>query len=253
VITFQKHRVWNANGAIAIKFLDNLTPRKIVLGLLALFSPCYCIGLVIAFILLRSTAINSPVPTVDVAATVTNTAEALPTLVPSPELPTETTELLPTPTQLVLGATTPFDSSNPSPIPALTSIVLGTATPIGQMPLCADFNGSTNPLILADVPSGTATNARIYCRVITDKYQIGVPSVLARGVLVAVDIFALNGSASVTHFNNPISVCLQGTGAFIYLDANQSPRAPQQLTSFSQNGYQCANVPNAGTVVLTSQ
>lgn len=134
-----------------------------------------------------------------------------------------------------------------------TAVILGTATLIGQMPLCADFNGSTNPLILANVLAGSAASARIYCRIISDKYQIGVASVLARGVLVAVDIFALNGSLSVTHFNNPIFVCLQGSGAFIFLDANLSPRTPQQLTSVSQNGYQCANVPNAGTVVLTSQ
>jgi hypothetical protein len=152
----------------------------------------------------------------------------------------------------VLGPT-PFDSSNPTPIVLTTSVPLGTATQVGQMPLCGDFNGSTNPIIRADVPSGTAAGARVYCRVISDKYQIGVPSVLSRGVLVAVDIFALNGGSSVTRFNNSIYVCLQGSGAFIFLDANQSPRSPQQLTSVSENGYQCANVSNAGTVVLVSQ
>jgi len=223
-----------------------------MLGLAVLMSPCYCIGAVVAILLLRASVVQPPTPTIGSVATGTQIAQVLPTLVPSPEPPTATIELLPTPTQLVLGAT-PFDLSGPTPEVLSTSVVFSTASPVGQMPLCADFNGSTNPLILAVVPSGTATNARVYCRVITDKYQIGVASVLARGVLVAVDIFALSGSSSVTHFNNTIFVCLEGSGAFTFLDATQSPRAPQQLTSVSQNGYQCANVPNAGTVVLTSQ
>lgn len=237
----------------------------ILLGMAALLTPCYCIGAVLVILLLRSTPSNPPSPTVVLATStpniVANTAEVPPTLVPSQAPDVSTEALLPTPTQLVLFGTpafgTPSDGSitNPNATPNLLTppIAFASFTPVGQMPLCADFNGSTNLSIRADVPAGTASGARVYCRLITDKYQIGVASVISRGVLVAVDIFALNGSSSVTRFNNPIRVCLQGTGAFIFLDANQSPRSPQQLTSVNQNGYQCANVPSAGTVVLTAQ
>ncbi len=227
-----------------------------MLGLFALATPCFCVGAVVAFILIRSSAVVLPTPTARLIPSLTGTVATPINIVSPSEAPAEpataTIELLPTPIQLVLGPT-PIDLSNPTPIVLTTAIVYGTATPFGQMPLCADFNGSTSPLILANVPSGTAGGARVYCRVITDKYQIGVPAVLSRGVLVAVDIFALNGGSSVTRFNNSIFVCLQGSGPFIFLDANQSPRAPQQLTSVNQNGYECANVPNAGTVVLVSQ
>ena len=244
------------NGVANIKFFDRLTPRTILLGLFALATPCFCVGAIVAFILIRSSAVALPTPTARLIPSLTSTVTTLVDSASPSELPpasvTVTIELLPTPTQLFLGPT-PIDLSNPTPIVLTTAIVYGTATPFGQMPLCADFNGSTSPLILANVPSGTAGSARVYCRVITDKYQIGVQSVLARGVLVAVDIFALNGGSSVTRFNNSVFVCLQGSGPFIFLDANQSPRAPQQLTSVNQNGYECANVPNAGTVVLVSQ
>ena len=241
-----------------VKFLDNLTPRKIVIGLLALLSPCYCIAAVVAIVLIRSNANHPATPTSTTAPTaiaVAASATPLPTLTFTPEPPTATFSLYAVPSSVGFGPT-PFDISDSTPgvVVISTSVgSVGTATSVNQMPLCADFNGSTNPLILANVPDGTATNAKVYCRIITDKYQIGNASVLARGVLLAVDIFALSGSTSITHFNNPITVCLQGSGVFIFLDANQSPRAPVVLTSTNQNGYQCASVPNAGTVVLTSQ
>ena len=238
----------------------------ILLGLAVILIPFYCCGAVLVAVLLRGKAVESVVPTVaptemprltatestDAAQTVTAVAMALSA--------TATVELPPTPTQLVLNSS-PYDPASatnaangtPNGIVIVSTDITGVPAPIGLIPNCADFNGSTNQAIRANVPSGTAGSAHIYCRVITDKYQIGVASVLARGVQIAVDIFALNGGTSVIAFNNPIYVCLQGSGVFIFLDANQSPRTPAQLVSVADNGYQCANVPNAGTVVLVNQ
>jgi VCBS repeat-containing protein len=126
------------------------------------------------------------------------------------------------------------------------------------VPLCADFDGSTNEIIHADVPGGTVTNGSVFCRVLTENAvfvrpsaEVGRPDVLSRGVIQAVDVFALyHDGSSTALFNNPITVCLRGEGAFLYLDATVSPRSMVELPVFMQSGYTCASVPNAGTVVL---
>jgi len=224
--------------------------------------PFYCCGGVLVAVLIRSKAIEpvgpTPLPSVTQSIAPTQLAEGqqTATAITVALSATAPVVLIPTPTQLVLNSS-PYDPSNANITPIGVAVnatdMIGLPTPIGMIPSCADFNGATNQSIRAVVPPGAATSAHIYCRVITNKYEIGVASVLARGVQVAVDVFALNGGSSVTRFNNPVYVCLQGGGVFIFLDANQSPRTPTQLTSVSDNGYQCANVPNAGTVVLVNQ
>mgnify|MGYP001394906062 CR=1 FL=1 len=128
------------------------------------------------------------------------------------------------------------------------------------VPLCADFDGSTNEIIRADVPGGTVTDGSVFCRVLVENAlfvrlsaEVGKPEVLSRGVIQAVDVFALYHDGSPTaYFNHPISVCLQGSGVFLYLDATAAPRLVVELPVFLQSGYTCAAVPHAGTVVLVS-
>ena len=129
-----------------------------------------------------------------------------------------------------------------------------------QAPLCADLTGATNPIVRADVPVGTVTNGWVYCRVIAQDGEfvgmnqgaaaLGNPDVLAQGVIHAVDIFGMSGGLGVAVFNNPVNVCLQGSGRFLFLDATQAPRTVSQLPATSAGGYTCANIPSAGTVVL---
>ncbi len=129
-----------------------------------------------------------------------------------------------------------------------------------QAPLCADLTGTTNPIVRADVPAGTVTNGWVYCRVIAQDGEfvemnqgaaaLGNADVLAQGVIHAVDVFGMSGGLGVADFNNPVNVCLQGSGRFLFLDARQSPRPVSQLPATSVGGYTCANIPSAGTVVL---
>lgn len=129
-----------------------------------------------------------------------------------------------------------------------------------QAAYCADLTGATNPIVRADIPSGTVTNGGVYCRVIAENgafvamhngaAAIGNADVLAQGVIHAVDVFGMAGGGGFVAFNNPIEVCLQGSGRFLFLDAATSPRALSQLPAVGEGGYTCASVPGAGTVVL---
>jgi hypothetical protein len=128
------------------------------------------------------------------------------------------------------------------------------------VPLCADFDGSTNGIVHAAIPDGTVTDGSVFCRILVENAgfvrqsaEVGRPEVLSQRVIQAVDVFALRHDGSSTaFFNNTISVCLQGKGVFLYLDATVSPRSVIPLPVFVQNGYTCASVPNAGTVVLVN-
>ncbi len=203
-----------------------------------------------------------------------------PTATPTPTTPTPTTPT-PTPTTDTPTPTTPTPTDTPTDTPTGTLTPTSTTAPgtptktatpksaaplitaedirRSQAPLCADLTGTTNPIVRADVPVGTVTNGWVYCRVIAQDGEfvgnqseaaLGNPDVLAQGVIHAVDIFGMSGGLGVADFNNPVNVCLQGSGRFLFLDARQSPRPVSQLPASSAGGYTCANIPSAGTVVL---
>jgi hypothetical protein len=70
-------------------------------------------------------------------------------------------------------------------------------------------------------------------------------------VLQSVDVFGFTANGvQIVQFNQPIEVCLQGSGRMFYRDASNAPRITVPLASTSSNGYTCASIPNAGTVVL---
>ena len=154
----------------------------------------------------------------------------------------------------VSGAGTTYVFGLPAPVSAASF-----PTPL-PVPLCQDLNGTTNPVIRAQISAGTVTTGGVYCRVlaqngavVTSAAEIGVQSILDAGVINAVDVFALdNGGQPIKTFNKSVLACLQGTGRFIYLDDTSAPRVPASLTSAVVNGYSCANIPNPGTVVLVS-
>jgi hypothetical protein len=131
-----------------------------------------------------------------------------------------------------------------------------------QAPLCQFIDGSTSPIVRADIPTGTVPGGTLFCRAIIDNGQlrdgenmaeIGIESLTEQNILQAVDVFGLTyGGQSETHFVYPVQVCLQGQGRFFYLDATQAPRTVVELAISTQGNYTCAEIPNAGTVVLVA-
>jgi hypothetical protein len=127
-------------------------------------------------------------------------------------------------------------------------------------PLCADLNGTTTETIRAYVPPDTVTDGSVFCRslvensvFVQDSAEIGKPEVLERGVIQAVDVFALFHDGSPTAwFNHAPTICLRGSGTLLYLDATAAPRTVAELPVYVQSGYTCGSIPNAGTVVLVN-
>lgn len=128
-----------------------------------------------------------------------------------------------------------------------------TVTPQPPLPTCADFGGASNTSVRASIPVGTVPNGSVFCRSIGNFAQIGNQAVIDRGVLIAVDVFALtNGGLSVITFSNSIEICLQGSGELIFLDAGQFPQVPQAIASTLRDTFTCGSIPKAGKVVLVN-
>jgi len=155
-----------------------------------------------------------------------------------------------------------------SPGPCLE--VTYTLAPAGTVPaahyaiepaqLCADLTGQTNPIIRASVPAGTVPNGNVFCRVLAedgsfpnplDSARLGDPGLVQYGVIHAVDVFGVTATGqSYPDFEFPITVCLQGTGRFIYLNALNAPRTTFEMPAAVQGDFTCATIPAAGTIVL---
>ncbi len=137
--------------------------------------------------------------------------------------------------------------------------VLGQG-PTPDRPLCADLTGASSPLVRYDIPFSTVSSGGVYCRILVESgrflvnpAQIGNQTLIDQGIIHAVDVFAiaLNGS-NITSFNNPINICIQGSGRLFFLDANQTPRPLQELFVITDGGYSCGTISSAGTIALTS-
>lgn len=123
--------------------------------------------------------------------------------------------------------------------------------PAPPVPLCADMDGSTNPIVRADFP---ADSYGIHCRVLVDTYRyiegvgsIGNQYVIDRGVVHAVDVYSLYGRSAAG-----AQVCLQGTAAMLFLNAANAPRVPEWLPVTIINGFSCVTIPNVGTLALVA-
>lgn len=188
-----------------------------------------------------------PTLTLVPSATPTFTAEPPVTFTPSF---TPTTGAPATPTQT-------FTPGGPTSVPVVNTsvpsgggghhVMMPTSLPV---PLCSDISGVTNSIVRATLPPGVYG---VHCRVIAENTEftrsaaeVGVQSVLDRGVVQAVDIFSPSGASAAGS-----TVCLLGTsGSLVFLDAAQAPRVPQDLPSFDNNGYRCTMVPATGTLAL---
>lgn len=129
-----------------------------------------------------------------------------------------------------------------------------------QAPLCMDLSGQATPGVRAIVPDGAVNGGFVHCRVLArdgvfpnpaDPGRIGDPGLIEYGVITAVDVFGVDGIGLASQtFAHEVTICLEGSGRFIYLSALNSPRTTFEMPSFEEDGYTCAAIPAAGTVVL---
>jgi hypothetical protein len=131
-----------------------------------------------------------------------------------------------------------------------------TAPSLPTPPACALITGGTNGIIRADVPAGL--NANVFCRIIVENStyrqnaaEIGDQTLVEAGVLQAVDVFGFtSGGLQVATFNQPVRVCLQGSGRMFFRDATAAPRVTVPLVTTFDGAFTCTSIPNAGTIVL---
>jgi hypothetical protein len=236
---------------------------SVILLLIALV-PCYVVGGLLLSIGNARNAGQTPTPATQNTTPPRTQVAGLPTPLPSitaisgrpTERPTERSRLAPTPTDLFLDSPPPyatFDTrtlfpEQPTPLAMGTPDTIRVGVPYSE---CRDEAGTTATVIRTSVSPDSAPGASIFCRAVADPGRIGNEAVLQRGVVVAVDITAWGSGGQVTRFQRPIQVCLLGEGVFLFLDANTAPRSVTQLPAVPTGDYLCADIPNAGTVVLT--
>jgi hypothetical protein len=78
-------------------------------------------------------------------------------------------------------------------------------------------------------------------------------SVIDRGVMLAIEIFSLEGGQSLREFDNALPICFRGEGHVVFLDASTSPREEIELPSAVSEHATCAFVPSPGTVALVQR
>ena len=85
---------------------------------------------------------------------------------------------------------------------------------------------------------------------ITSIANVGREELIQMGIIHAVDLFSPSGQ---TYFEGGYVACLQGTGTLIWLDANNAPRVPVAIGSYTVPewpGFTCATLFTPGTIVL---
>ncbi len=78
-------------------------------------------------------------------------------------------------------------------------------------------------------------------------------SVIDRGVMLAIEVFSLEGGQSLREFDNALPICFRGEGHIVFLDASTSPREETDLPSAVSEHLTCAFVPRPGTVALVQR
>lgn len=102
----------------------------------------------------------------------------------------------------------------------------------------------------------SATPENVFCRVLMrDEAWVANPgsvpqSIIDRGVIVAVEVFSMEGGDSISNLENPLPVCLNGRGRIFFLDAMETPRTERELSATTIGNYTCAFIPDPGTVAL---
>ena len=125
------------------------------------------------------------------------------------------------------------------------------------LPACATLDNDNLHVARLDE---AVTRGAVFCREIAHdgSYRInpgviGSQSVIERGVQQAYDIFGMTvEGVAVQQFNDPITVCLKGRGALVFLPAFASPRPTQSPQSYPSGDFTCASLGSSGIIALVS-
>ncbi|MCC7210042.1 MAG: proprotein convertase P-domain-containing protein [Anaerolineae bacterium] len=152
----------------------------------------------------------------------------------------------------------------------VATVLVGLAAPPPALiptpppaPRCNDMDFDEEGPVRAWLPD--AYRQEVYCHMIaqdgnyltwlggplTHAGQIGVASVLERGVLHAVDVFSPHG---LGWYEGGAVVCLRGEGALWFLPAAGVPRSAQDMVEYTVEefaGFTCTTLYMPGTLVLT--
>ncbi|MCL4253408.1 MAG: hypothetical protein KJ043_06480 [Anaerolineae bacterium] len=111
---------------------------------------------------------------------------------------------------------------------------------------------TTDGLDIFNAPDNT------YCRILMRdggvvSYSGAIPAdLISLGVILAVDVYRLEGGASVNSFPNYARVCLAGAGRLFYMDSRNAPRISIELGAENVDGLTCGWIPAPGTLILTN-
>ena len=111
---------------------------------------------------------------------------------------------------------------------------------------------SADGVEVANAPDNT------YCRVLMRdgnvvQYPGAIPAELINlGVILAVDIYRLEGGQYINTFPDYARICLEGKGRYFFLDGRNAPRVAVEMPSEVVDYLTCAWVPAPGTAVLVN-
>ena len=111
---------------------------------------------------------------------------------------------------------------------------------------------STDGVEVAGAPDDT------YCRVLMKNggvvsYSGAIPAdLIGLGVVLAVDVYRLQGGATVNTFPDYARVCLAGSGRLFYMDGRNAPRVSVELATEAVDNLTCGWIPAPGTLILTN-
>ena len=77
-----------------------------------------------------------------------------------------------------------------------------------------------------------------------DESGVGISSVIAMGIRDAIDVWG--------YVEQGVEVCFPQRGNLLFLDAATAPRTVSSIAAYDKDGYTCAALNRAGTVVLLS-
>ncbi len=84
-------------------------------------------------------------------------------------------------------------------------------------------------------------------------YSGAIPAeLIGLGVILAVDVYRLEGGMSINTFPDYARVCLAGQGRLFYMDGRNAPRVSVEMPTETVDGLTCGWIPAPGTVILTN-